>query len=87
MGTSPYDDGGAPPWGSSDSVGQGGYQPRDVEPDPDVLRCPVCRGVHFREEEGRLQTRWGMGSHILTMKICRRCGNVLFFYDTSGFAM
>lgn len=71
-----------PPWGSPDQE-----PARPVlgdTPPPVELRCPVCSGTSFDEEEGRMQTRWGMGSHIFTIRICHRCKHALFFYQRGG---
>ena len=82
--TMPEED--APPWGSP------GAEPPPqpvlgLEQPSSELVCPVCRGSSFRDEEGRLQTRWGMSSHVLTMKVCDRCSYVLLFHQGSGMAM
>lgn len=50
------------------------------------LTCPVCSGVSFTEEEGRMQTRWGMGSHIFTIRVCDTCRHTLFFHQGGGMA-
>lgn len=51
------------------------------------LVCPICGGGSFREEEGRMDTMWGMGSHKFTIRICSRCGHTMFFYQGSGMPM
>ena len=48
------------------------------------VTCPLCGGGSFREEEGKVETRWAMGHHILTMKVCQGCSHVLFFYQGGG---
>lgn len=48
------------------------------------LRCPVCGGVEFEREEGRLDSRWGITSHKLVLMICQRCGLVLQFSAGRG---
>ncbi|WP_420113893.1 hypothetical protein [Pseudactinotalea sp.] len=68
--------GGVPPWGSPDSS----PTPRSA-PDRVELQCPVCNGTSFREEEGKVETRWGMSKHVLTMRVCQSCAHVLFFYQ------
>lgn len=49
-----------------------------------VLRCPLCAGMEFDTEQGRLDSRWGMTTHKVVMKICRRCGLVLQFSAGRG---
>jgi uncharacterized protein len=39
-----------------------------------VLVCPLCHGTEFDQEEGRMDSRWGLTSHKLVLKICQRCG-------------
>lgn len=68
--------GGVPPWGSAESS-----TPRSSTPERVELTCPVCGGTSFTEEEGKVETRWGMSKHVLTMRICQRCSHVLFFYQ------
>ncbi len=83
----PYDEGSVPPWGSADHRPEASRPPVPGEPQGRrELICAVCGGADFAEEEGRLNTKWGMGGHILTMRICQGCGNVLFFYQSTGMA-
>lgn len=49
--------------------------------------CSLCGGGSFREEEGRMDTLWGMASHKFTIRICERCGHTLFFYQGAGMPM
>jgi uncharacterized protein len=49
-----------------------------------VLRCPLCEGTEFDAEEGRLDSRWGVTTHKVVMRICRRCGLVLQFWAGRG---
>ena len=44
-----------------------------------VLKCPLCDSVEFDQEEGRMDSRWGLTSHKLVLMVCRRCGLVLHF--------
>jgi uncharacterized protein len=48
------------------------------------LVCPLCAGIEFDKEEGRLDSRWGMTSHKLVLMICRRCRLVLQFSAGRG---
>ena len=43
------------------------------------LECPLCKGTEFDREQGRMDSRWGITSHKLVLKICQRCGLVLQF--------
>jgi hypothetical protein len=47
-------------------------------------RCPVCGADEFDREEGRLDSMWGVTSHVLIMLVCRRCRFVLHFYDSNS---
>jgi hypothetical protein len=44
-----------------------------------VLRCLLCAGTEFDTQKGRLDSRWGVTSHKVVLKICRRCGFVMHF--------
>ena len=46
------------------------------------LACPLCHGIEFDRQQGRLDSRWGFTSHRMTMMICRRCRYILHFYDS-----
>ncbi len=48
------------------------------------LRCPVCGGVDFEQQEGRMDSRWGVTSHRLVLMICLRCRLVLQFSAGRG---
>jgi hypothetical protein len=48
------------------------------------LTCPLCEGTEFDQEQGRMDSRWGLTSHKLVLKICRRCGLVLQFSAGRG---
>jgi len=49
-----------------------------------VLKCPLCGGTEFDQQQGRMDSRWGLTSHKLVMKICRTCGLVLQFSAGRG---
>jgi hypothetical protein len=49
-----------------------------------VLRCPLCQGMEFEREQGRIDSRWGFTSHKLVLMICTRCGLVLQFSAGRG---
>ena len=44
-----------------------------------TLRCLICANTTFDKQEGRIDSRWGITSHKLVLKICQRCGLVLQF--------
>jgi hypothetical protein len=48
------------------------------------LRCPICGGVEFDREQGRIDSRWGFTSHKIVMMVCRTCGLVLQFSAGRG---
>ena len=48
------------------------------------LECPLCHGTEFDQEQGRMDSRWGITSHKLVLMICRRCGLVLQFSAGRG---
>lgn len=48
------------------------------------LRCPICGGVEFEREQGRIDSRWGFTSHKIVMMVCRTCGLVLQFSAGRG---
>ncbi|GIH77695.1 hypothetical protein Plo01_41240 [Planobispora longispora] len=45
------------------------------------LVCPLCGNTEFQKERGRLDSRWGITSHRVTLMICGRCRYILHFYD------
>jgi hypothetical protein len=49
-----------------------------------ALRCLICGGTEFDTERGRLDSRWGITTHKVIMRICRRCGLVLQFSAGRG---
>ena len=49
-----------------------------------VLRCPLCDGREFEQQQGRMDSRWGITSHKLVLMICQRCGLVLQFSAGRG---
>ena len=48
------------------------------------LQCPICEGMSFDQEQGRMDSRWGLTSHKLVLMICRQCGLVLQFSAGRG---
>lgn len=53
----------------------------DEQHTEEQLTCPLCTCQEFQREEGRLDSRWGFTSHVLTLMICMRCRFILHFYD------
>jgi hypothetical protein len=49
-----------------------------------VLKCPLCGGVDFERQQGRMDSRWGLTSHKLVLMVCRRCRLVLQFSAGRG---
>lgn len=45
--------------------------------------CPLCGNGTFQQEEGKLDSKWGMTAHRVTLLICERCRFVLTFYDNN----
>ena len=45
--------------------------------------CPLCGSQTFQQEEGKLDSKWGMTAHRVTLLICERCRYVLTFYDNN----
>jgi ATP-dependent helicase YprA (DUF1998 family) len=46
-----------------------------------VPTCPLCSGQQFRQEEGRVDSKWGFTSHKMILLICERCQFILHFYS------
>lgn len=55
------------------------------EPTTPTLRCPVCGGTSFQQEQSRSDSRWGFTSHRMTLMVCRQCTFVMHFYDRHSF--
>ena len=43
--------------------------------------CPLCGEGRFNVEEGRLDSKWGLTSHRVTLLICVNCKFILHFYE------
>ncbi len=58
------------------------YQPTsEQEAHKRLPTCPLCGGQQFRQEEGRLDSKWGLTSHMIILLICEKCQFILQFYD------
>jgi hypothetical protein len=55
----------------------------DQATDPRRPTCPLCGNQTFQQEEGKLDSKWGMTAHRVTLLICERCRYVLTFYDNN----
>ena len=55
-----------------------------TRPQNPTLTCPLCSGTSFFQEIGRLDSRWGLTSHRVTMMICQNCRYILHFYDKNS---
>ena len=49
-------------------------------PDRNVPTCPLCGGRDWQQEEGKLDSAWGLTAHRMILLVCVACSNVLFFY-------
>ncbi|WP_117215788.1 hypothetical protein [Allorhizocola rhizosphaerae] len=49
-----------------------------------TLACPLCHSIDFQQEEGRLDSKWGLTSHKMTLLICTNCRHILHFYDRNS---
>ena len=58
---------------------QTGQEAKDAK-----LACPVCGGTEFDQEQGRMDSRWGLTSHKMVLMICRRCRLILQFSAGRG---
>lgn len=58
----------------------GHYGPPVTEPQSrPVLRCPLCQGTQFEQQESRQDSLWGFTSHVMLLMICTGCNHVLHF--------
>jgi uncharacterized protein len=62
----------------------------ETEGEPEKSRrnlppCPLCGGMKYTIHEGRLDSKWGMTSHPMTLLICLNCKFVLHFYEGHSF--
>ena len=42
---------------------------------------PNLRSRGVRREKGKIDSEWGVTAHKVDMLVCRRCGNILLFYE------
>ena len=43
------------------------------------LKCPLCGGVDFEKQEGKMDSKWGLTAHRVTLMICTTCRLVMTF--------
>jgi RNase P subunit RPR2 len=43
------------------------------------LVCPLCKGTEFERQEGKMDSRWGVTAHKMTLMICKKCGLIMSF--------
>jgi predicted nucleic-acid-binding Zn-ribbon protein len=43
------------------------------------LTCPLCGGTDFDKEEGKMDSKWGVTAHKITVMICRNCRFIMSF--------
>ena len=53
----------------------------DQTEQPKLPACPLCGNRTFQQEEGKLDSAWGITAHRMRMLVCERCQYVMMFYD------
>ncbi|MGD9130210.1 MAG: hypothetical protein PVH73_01385 [Candidatus Bathyarchaeota archaeon] len=43
------------------------------------LVCPLCKGTDFEKQEGKMDSKWGITAHKITLMICKNCRFILSF--------
>ena len=43
------------------------------------LKCPLCGGINFEKQEGKMDSKWGLTAHRVTLMICKTCKLVMTF--------
>ena len=41
--------------------------------------CPLCKGTEFERQEGKMDSKWGVTAHKMTLMICKKCGFIMSF--------
>lgn len=44
-----------------------------------MLVCPLCKGTEFERQEGKMDSKWGIAAHKMTIIICKKCGFIMNF--------
>lgn len=60
-------------------------RPPPIAPPLPVLKCPLCGGIDFEKQRGKLDSRWGWTAHRVDMRICQKCGYLMQFYKGRTF--
>jgi len=43
------------------------------------LVCPLCKSQEFTQEQGKIDSKWGLTAHKITLQICNKCGFIMQF--------
>lgn len=43
------------------------------------LTCPLCQGTSFHKEEGKMDSKWGLTAHKITLMVCNQCMFIMSF--------
>jgi len=43
------------------------------------LVCPMCQGTEFEKQEGKMDSKWGITAHKITLMISKNCRYILSF--------
>ena len=43
------------------------------------LKCPLCGSTNFEKQEGKMDSKWGLTAHRVTLMICSTCRFVMTF--------
>ncbi|MBU7004354.1 MAG: hypothetical protein HXS50_02220 [Theionarchaea archaeon] len=43
------------------------------------LKCPLCGSYNFEKQEGKMDSKWGLTAHRVTLMICSNCKFVMTF--------
>jgi len=43
------------------------------------LVCPLCQGTEFDKQEGKMDSKWGITTHKITLRICKNRRLILSF--------
>lgn len=55
--------------------------PEDAQEGRRLPACPLCGGRSFTREAGRLDSKWGLTSHKVSLLVCEHCRFILHFYE------
>ena len=43
------------------------------------LKCPLCGSNNFKKEVGKMDSKWGVTAHKVTLMICKQCQYIMQF--------